>query len=314
MNLRMNYYPAYLDFLSSVAVAAITPEGLLLKANRGFRQVTGLPDEALPQHDVSTLFINPAFADFARTISGDAVLYQGILTLGPQDGRCVSLGGSVLTRQDFLLLVAERDVEEIDRLNAAVLDLNQDLAEMQRQLVRKNRALERSEAQVRALTLTDPLSGLANRRSLSERLETEVERANRFGHALCLIMADIDHFKRINDIQGHQTGDDAIRLVAEKLREGVRRIDLAARFGGEEFVLILPECNLDDGIVLAERLRTQIAEGSTNVVPSGFTSSFGVTVWNPGEDPDSLLRRVDEALYKAKQTGRNRVVAVGLDQ
>jgi diguanylate cyclase (GGDEF)-like protein/putative nucleotidyltransferase with HDIG domain len=155
---------------------------------------------------------------------------------------------------------------------------------------------------------TDPLTGLSNRRGFRELLDLELERARRSGSPMGLLVGDLDCFKDINDRSGHQVGDIALQRVAERLREGKRPIDVAARVGGEEFALILPDTEPDGGFALAERLRSAIhAEFESD--PTQLTISFGLAVYpKHGETAAALLHAADEALYAAKQGGRNRTV------
>jgi two-component system cell cycle response regulator len=170
----------------------------------------------------------------------------------------------------------------------------------------------RRQTHLRALAQTDVLTGLANLRAFRERLDDEVRRARRYGTALTCIMADMDHLKPVNDAFGHGAGDRAIAAVADVLRSQLRATDLGARYGGDEFVLLLPHTGAADGRILAERLCARLA---TTELPIGdrkvsVRTSFGVAELEPvdGEDGGAgLLRRADEALYAAKRSGRGRV-------
>lgn len=162
------------------------------------------------------------------------------------------------------------------------------------------------------LSNTDPLTQLANRRFLMNVFEKEFLRSERHKHPLSLIMADIDHFKKINDTYGHQQGDLVLKAVADVMRGQLREYDLAARFGGEEFALILPETGLLQATQVAERVRERIAamrfDGS--LAPMRMTISLGVAT-SPGAEikgVNDLIRVADDALYTAKREGRNRVV------
>lgn len=161
------------------------------------------------------------------------------------------------------------------------------------------------------LATTDPLTGLANRRTFEDRAAGEIARSRRHKRPLAIVMADIDRFKQVNDAHGHAGGDEALRVIAGVLASSLRGGgDLAARLGGEEFVLLLPECDADSAARMAERLRETIAEcevqTETDVI--AVTSSFGVSEWLPAEmDIEAALKRADEALYRAKSNGRNRV-------
>jgi two-component system cell cycle response regulator len=163
-----------------------------------------------------------------------------------------------------------------------------------------------------SLALTDELTGLYNRRYLLAHLDELIERVNQDGMSAALLMFDIDHFKRINDTYGHAAGDDVLRELGARAMNSVRRVDLAARLGGEEFVVVMPETDLANAAAVAERLRLGVANEPFAVRASGeklaVTISIGVAAAIVGGDQrDDLLKRADEALYSAKKAGRNRV-------
>jgi diguanylate cyclase (GGDEF)-like protein len=157
---------------------------------------------------------------------------------------------------------------------------------------------------------TDSLTGLANRWAFDEELALEWRRAERVGDPLALILADLDNFKSINDTYGHQVGDQVLRTVGEVLAASVRQVDLAARHGGEEFAVIVPEADLGRALTLAGRLRTAL-EKTEIVLPDGneirVTASFGVAVKDDLPRAEELVAKADEALYEAKRSGKNRV-------
>lgn len=301
--------PEYLKSLSTLAIARIALDGNIIDTNRGFLLLVGLdtpPSETLNARD---LFVNPAFSQLAGTYSpeNDLIIYQGILNIGDPDKTIRSVHGTVYRLADSLLIVGEHDIQELERLNAMVLSLNEEMAELHRNLVRSNNELKRNEAKIRELMLTDPLTGLANRRRLNESLAQGIGRSHRHGRPLSILMADIDHFKNVNDSYGHDVGDEVIRMMANCLRDGIRTNDLAARFGGEEFIVLLEECSLDDAVQLAERIRKNISDQVLPSMEKSVTASFGVAELRPEETPLSLLKRVDQALYASKEHGRNRV-------
>lgn len=165
-----------------------------------------------------------------------------------------------------------------------------------------------------ALSLTDPLTGVYNRRHLFSHLEMELRRAQRYGDRVAVIMLDIDHFKGLNDSYGHAVGDAVLRAVAAALLRNVRRVDTVARFGGEEFCLILPRQDRASAMEVAEKLRRAIhelrppARGEQKVRP--VSASFGLAVWpDDGADAVVLLDAADSALYFSKRAGRNRSTA-----
>ncbi|HEY2938979.1 MAG TPA: GGDEF domain-containing protein, partial [Gaiellaceae bacterium] len=156
----------------------------------------------------------------------------------------------------------------------------------------------------------DHLTGLANRRRFSESLSLEVSRAERFGGTLSLVLADLDDFKRVNDLYGHQVGDEVLRRFAEIMLESVREFDLAVRHGGEEFAVLLPETDLEGGVKLAERL-AEALRGTPFTSRSGetfaVTSSFGVSAYPGSASAEQLMLAADRALYRAKKEGKNRI-------
>lgn len=181
--------------------------------------------------------------------------------------------------------------------------------------VRNHLKLKWIQDVLRQNALTDMLTGLANRRNMDEVLSVEVSRAQRNECALAFVLMDIDHFKDYNDCYGHQAGDDVLRKVGATLGGLVRcPPDLAARYGGEEFALVLPNADLDCAQQIAERARQAIADlqipHCRSSVAGHVTASFGVVAVPGGagaSDPSHLIQQADEALYKAKETGRNRV-------
>jgi len=166
---------------------------------------------------------------------------------------------------------------------------------------------------LREMAETDALTGLANRRRCVERIEHELARAKRTSRPLCLMICDVDHFKAVNDTHGHNAGDEVLRAVAKELEARVRTVDLVGRWGGEEFVVVLPEAPLAGGRLVAERLRRAV-ESLTFAGPlEGVTISAGVVECDPALPLDALVQRADECLYEAKAKGRNRVVVCSAD-
>lgn len=176
---------------------------------------------------------------------------------------------------------------------------------------RAEEALRDSEERYRSLSETDSLTGLYNSRHLHEQLPAEIERTRRYLHPLSLLVLDCDNFKAVNDKHGHLGGDRVLQNLALSIRQCLRRSDFAFRYGGEEFVVVLPETDGLAAMTIAERLRTLFAAVKT-LAPSGetilCTVSIGISVCHPGDDETSLIRRADEACYRAKQTGKNRVI------
>jgi len=165
--------------------------------------------------------------------------------------------------------------------------------------------------QLQLVSRTDELTSIWNRRHLMEVGEVELDRARRYKNELGCIMLDLDHFKLVNDQHGHLVGDQVLSAVARQLQQDLRKCDLAARYGGEEFVLLLPQTGLAGSLAVAERQRLAVAELSVSVgtVEVRLTVSLGVAVYptHPAENIEDLFRHADQALYRAKEAGRNRV-------
>lgn len=155
----------------------------------------------------------------------------------------------------------------------------------------------------------DSLTGLANRRFLMERIKEETQRAARKDSLLAIALMDVDHFKQINDRFGHEVGDVALCEIAGAVRQGVRRYDVYGRWGGEEFLLMLPDTGRDEAVMVLERIRQTIADLAVgDESPIRLSASIGVTLLRHGEDIDDALKRADDALFQAKREGRNRLV------
>lgn len=177
-------------------------------------------------------------------------------------------------------------------------------------LVRHELELERNRlmAELRELSITDPLTGVGNRRFFMDHLRQELDRSERTRRPFSLLMIDLDHFKVVNDRFGHQSGDEVLRRCAENFRRHTRKTDFVARYGGEEFCIILPETGPEQARFVAEKLRRAI-ESQCEQAEILVTISVGVATWRPGDLPDEILRRADRAMYRAKELGRNRVVS-----
>jgi diguanylate cyclase (GGDEF)-like protein len=207
-----------------------------------------------------------------------------------------------LERERVARKQAERITEERSR------ELYTTIEQLQRTAAENARLFQ----EVERLSSIDPLTGLYNRRHFNAAAQVEFARAIRFGLKLAAMMMDIDHFKSVNDRFGHATGDAVLIGVARVCLAAIRLPDLHARYGGEEFCFLLPETDLAGAVTLAERLRAEVAGLRFEANDEGFgvTASVGVAEWQADTDSvEALLVRSDHALYQAKQSGRNRVVA-----
>lgn len=167
------------------------------------------------------------------------------------------------------------------------------------------------KARLERLAVTDPNTKSFNRRYLMPRLEHEIARCVAAGCTFSILMMDLDHFKCVNDIYGHGVGDSVLGEFTERVRAATRRVDELVRWGGEEFVLIMPAADAGDAVAIAERVRAQVAEAPfecEGAEPIAQTVSIGVATWDRAESPRTLEKRADDAMYAAKHSGRNQVV------
>jgi diguanylate cyclase (GGDEF)-like protein len=233
--------------------------------------------------------------------------YVYIILLTARDGKAHIIEGLAAGADDYLTKPPD-DNELRARLNTG------------RRIVHLEQALRATVSQVRLLSITDALTGAYNRRHLMERLPQEIARSWRYGRELSVVLCDVDHFKRVNDVHGHQAGDSVLIAFAALLLGSIRQdVDWVARYGGEEFLLVLPETAAADGANLAEKLRITVA---SQVFPVdggtvSITASFGVAGCDRGTavEPatvDALIGAADVCLYRSKEMGRNRVTGMTL--
>jgi diguanylate cyclase (GGDEF)-like protein len=205
-----------------------------------------------------------------------------------------------------------RAAKEEEELSARVLDQNVHLRRAYDRVEERNRDLARMNRQLQRVARYDALSGLMNRTSLFHILDVEMERSARVDAPLCILMIDIDHFKPINDDYGHGCGDEVIRRIGEVLKTERRKYDYCGRYGGEEFLMVLPNTALSDAAVVADRIRERVGE-LVVVCDNGrgdelsITASVGVARYRESETRDMWIARADRAMYRAKERGRNRV-------
>ena len=290
--------------LVSIVIARFDDAGHLLHGNAGLRRLHNDASINLWQ-----LVTRPSRDSVMQALPDAAGrLYSGLLTVSNRSASMVTLRGSLVLDDGQIWLIAGYDMDEFEALSAALLALNDELSGACRALARSKRELELREQQIRVLSLTDALTGVGNRRRLDEALVSEAARASRYDQPLALLILDIDHFKRVNDTWGHDTGDRVLKETGTMLLASLRESDIATRMGGEEFVVLLPATGVNQALASAERLREALGAHDFNL-PSRVTASFGVACLEPGESGPALLARADGALYTAKQQGRNRVVA-----
>jgi diguanylate cyclase (GGDEF)-like protein len=220
-------------------------------------------------------------------------LYQNLLD---------AMSGDANSRENKLVLIAlEALAEETDyRLHRELMtNLTNLYFETNQELIKTLKKIEK-------MATEDHLTQLYNRIHFTEMANYEVEKQKRYPEPLCLIMFDIDHFKNVNDTYGHDIGDLVLVSISKEVKDKVRKTDTLARWGGEEFVILLPDTNLDNAGLVAESLRYAIEVLDISPVKQ-ITCSFGISQFNEFDDINSFMKRADEALYNAKHSGRNKV-------
>jgi len=283
------------------------------------------------------LHVNQQFADYLKEVDGALLqIKQAWVSLieGQQlqvvDQKEIKLR---LQKQEAQLLVDLEKIEEIDVLKSSVAshvkDLSatiglverveiqtartgEDLVTLQAQfddLQAKHALLQQELEQQRHKATHDTLTSLPNRAAYNQRIHEELIRWRRYQRPLCIAVTDIDHFKRFNDNYGHQTGDRVLKIIAKILRQRLREVDFVARYGGEEFVLVLPETDANSAHKVLNQIREAIAGAHFKFKdePVSLSASFGIAQFGTEETAEAVFARADEALYRAKEAGRNRV-------
>lgn len=222
--------------------------------------------------------------------------------------------GRSYREQRRLVRLSDRMQEELQAANRGLTEQAAELRALNAALEKEIVERERLAGELQRLATIDELTGLNGRRHFIDLAERELARRRRTGRPTIALMLDLDHFKKVNDTHGHAVGDLVLRELGTVLREGLRELDVAGRMGGEEFAVLLSETTLDQGLEVAERLRSAM-EARRPSQPGGptvtCTVSIGVALQTPDESLDDLLNRADGALYAAKRAGRNRVAIAG---
>jgi diguanylate cyclase (GGDEF)-like protein/PAS domain S-box-containing protein len=303
------------DTLSEGVIILDEREQIVL-ANKAFTEKIDQPSSALIGKKISSLqwqFTSGGFSSHANP--WQKVLRSGKSSIGAQlvltssQGKVFKfmINASPLLGKESTtegVLITLDDITELEEQNTTLQIMVSRLEESQAQVQEQNKELH-------YLATRDSLTGCLNRRSFTEQFEKAFKDAQQNSTELSCIMADIDHFKAVNDNYGHATGDVIIKLLAEILQSNTRKVDLVGRYGGEEFCVVLPGLSAEEAFVVAERIRLRIKDESATRYENGprVTASFGVASLkdNP-ENPGELNNFADEALYVAKESGRNRVI------
>ena len=284
---QKEYYKNIID--SAINIVIINDRKTILDANRAFfkyfNSYNSLKDFKKDNECICDFFVEED-GYIQKDMNG--ILWVDYLIDNSSQKHKVKI--NIFSKEYYFLISASRVLQEINHYSVVLSDIT---------------AEENYKNELEHLTVTDALTGIGNRRSFHQKIENEIRNAKRYKHPLSLVMFDIDFFKRVNDKHGHSVGDELLieytKLIHSHLREG----DIFCRIGGEEFMIILPYATRDDAQKIAEKLRAEV-ESYRKIIP--ITMSFGVVEYIKGEDVEFIFKRVDDALYKAKNSGRNRVV------
>ncbi len=267
--------------------------GQLNNAGQKARYASQSAQSSIEQQEVLTSVISKHVEDIRDSASG---------SVGKDTDRS--------SINDHLAAITQRLKEHQREEQERQLEMQQQLAEMADRLKDMENEAETLKSNLKLAhdqALHDPLTGLPNRAAYDERLVLELARRKRYGKPLALLVWDIDHFKAINDTYGHKSGDKALCLIAQLLRSNCRETDFVSRFGGEEFVMLLPESNTENALCVANKIREIIGKATFSAFGKAIsiTISCGISEFNEGDNEETVFERTDQALYQAKNNGRN---------
>jgi diguanylate cyclase (GGDEF)-like protein/PAS domain S-box-containing protein len=289
------------------ALLIVNPAGNIIDFNPGAERLFGYRSQELKGRSIQLLLTGPERSrhrELLERLLRDEAVTQVELPMLAQDGSVLDIeldSNPMWWHGERQYLWIARDLSGRNQLEEK---RNESLF---RDLLQNLSAKDKFAQEMARRAVTDPLTGAYNRARFDERLSEEIDRVGRHNSHLTLILLDIDHFKQVNDTYGHPAGDQVLMQLATIVRERLRSIDLFARWGGEEFAILAPDTDDEGAIYLAEKIRFAVEQHDCGEV-GRVTISMGIAEYRPGESAGQLLRRVDIALYQAKETGRNRVV------
>lgn len=294
----------FFEDAGSIAAAVMDDERRIVQCNQNFVALTNRNEVKglrLPEVVEST-------QGTAIALPPSGTAWKTTLRFRSEDKQSKDHEFHIFSHDGEYILLCDEFVGEDDPATATLAQLNQEMTNLNRELQKKTRALRSAKDTIEKLARTDELTDLANRRHFRDELETALYSSERHEFPVAICMADLDHFKTINDDFGHDMGDAVLQRFARILEEYSRKDDLPARWGGEEFIILMPHTCAEEGRGVAERIREKLKGIRPDGLGREVTASFGVTEFVPSENPDDLVNRADEALYQAKENGRDRVV------
>lgn len=301
--------PAWLKDFRAIAVALISEDGRIVEANEGFLMtLTGINEGFSTAN-----FIEPSFNVLRYgPIQDNGLIYQGLLTLGAAEGAQHTFSGRVYRMDQMLFIAAEMDLAAFEKIQEENDKIKKELDDVRRQLSKRNHALQAALEEITVLKQFDPVTGLPHRVVLDLRMEEEITRWERSRRPLALLLMDLDNFTKLNAEYGRDVGDEVLRHIATLLKQAVRTVDVGVRYGGQEFAILLPETNEMGALIVAERMRMDLASQLILPLLEPLTASMGVAIYLSGELREELYARAWRALKHAKAHGKNAITMAGV--
>jgi diguanylate cyclase (GGDEF)-like protein/PAS domain S-box-containing protein len=297
------------DLPVAIAVASLQPDQRILYRNTTFDRIFGWTPQEIPTHE--DWFVRAYPDDEYRRVVRDRWT-AAIARASEQQGQVTPYEFRVTCRDGTVKDIVVGGTVFDDRLICSFVDISErkrfevELVQARNAAEAANRALQKANAELQRLAVTDHLTGIWNRAYFEAAVAAEIARVARYFAPVSLLLLDIDHFKAINDIHGHLVGDRILIELTGLIGHHLREVDVLARWGGEEFVILMPHCGASESLHAAEKLRALVADRAFPEV-GAVTVSIGVAEFRPRESDNALIKRADDALYAAKAGGRNRV-------
>lgn len=307
LNLNSDLVIDYVNQVSNVCTILIDKQMTIIDCNLAFQESIGVDSKPIGEDmtnymipENKNILLDPPEAGFQKI---------HFTLLGQTQTQLDMVGYTARSTEGYLLFCERAWIAE-DSIFGEISQINNQLANITRDLNKKNKALEKANVTINELLRSDALTGIANRRHFFEYFQKMHAHATRHKTHLSMVMADIDHYKEVNDRYGHMVGDEVLFDFAQLLKNNCREEDLPARYGGEEFSILLVSANKDEAYNLVERLRSTIEKTEFSDYKIKITASFGIASLQNTEDIDTLLKKADQALYLAKSAGRNQVKVI----
>lgn len=286
--------------LSNIVLVLVDSDKKILDCNEGFLKILRLKDK--PSKDSLEKFVKTKDKALVLSELTDKTAEFNLLDSEQTE---ILLYGSVLKLDENWLFLLALNKASYDEMMEKIANLNKEMLELKNELEKKNIQLSEAINTIKRIINTDPLTGVLNRRAFQRIIKREISFSKRHNLPLSIAMIDLDSLKKINDKYGHDIGDYLLTRFAKSIESSIRREDFFARFGGEEFVLLMPNTDIESCLVACERLRQKIERKRFKKVKDKITASFGLTQLLDTDDHRTFIKRAEEAMYEAKRKGKN---------